>query len=142
MAAGAAGLATEQVIRVLLEMARAGMAREADSLAAVLSAPGARKAPQVQSPFLCTQSRSLPSLFRSSVLSLRRTLGSSRFDCVLHGYDICERNTGTERSSPVCSYRTGLTLHGFWHRRWSPLQLQLHRTLRLCRKPSKVQVSS
>mmetsp|Transcript_12197 Transcript_12197/g.36597 ORF Transcript_12197/g.36597 Transcript_12197/m.36597 type:complete len:1238 (-) Transcript_12197:225-3938(-) len=47
VAAGAAGLATEQVIRVLLEMARAGMAREADSLAALLSAPGARKAPQV-----------------------------------------------------------------------------------------------
>ncbi len=50
VAAGAAGLAPEQVIRVLLEMARAGMAREADSLAAVLSAPAARKAPQVASP--------------------------------------------------------------------------------------------
>ncbi len=32
---------------MLLEMARAGMAREADALAAVLSAPGVRKAPQV-----------------------------------------------------------------------------------------------
>lgn len=47
VAAGGAGLATEQVVRVLLEMARAGMAREADALAALLSAPGVRKAPQV-----------------------------------------------------------------------------------------------
>lgn len=46
--AGAAGLAADQVVRVLLEMARAGMAREADSLATVLSAPGVRKAPQVR----------------------------------------------------------------------------------------------
>lgn len=45
--AGAAGLAADQVVRVLLEMARAGMAREADSLATVLSAPGVRKSPQV-----------------------------------------------------------------------------------------------
>lgn len=47
VAAGGAGLATEQVVRVLLETARAGMAREADALAALLSAPGVRKAPQV-----------------------------------------------------------------------------------------------
>lgn len=89
MAAGAAGLATEQVIRVLLEMARAGMAREADSLAALLSAPGARKAPQVGTPppppsppppFLCTLSRSLPSLLRSSVLPVHQTHGSPRTD--------------------------------------------------------------
>ena len=39
-----------QVVRVLLEMARADMAREADALAALLSAPGVRKAPQVRAP--------------------------------------------------------------------------------------------
>lgn len=37
-----------QVVRVLLEMARADMSREADALAALLSAPGVRKAPQVR----------------------------------------------------------------------------------------------
>lgn len=37
----------QQVVRLLLEMARAGMGPELNKLAAVLSAPGVRKAPEV-----------------------------------------------------------------------------------------------
>ncbi len=47
LARAATGLPTQQVVRLLLEMARAGMGQELNALAAVLSAPGVRKAPEV-----------------------------------------------------------------------------------------------
>ena len=47
LARAATGLPTRQVVRLLLEMARAGMGQELNALAAVLSAPGVRKAPEV-----------------------------------------------------------------------------------------------
>ena len=47
LARAGSGLPTHQVVRLLLEMARAGMGPELNALAAVLSAPGVRKAPEV-----------------------------------------------------------------------------------------------
>jgi hypothetical protein len=47
LARGAAGLSPEQVVRVLLQMARAGMSTELNDFVAVLAAPGARKSPEV-----------------------------------------------------------------------------------------------
>ena len=47
LARAATGLPTQQVVQLLLEMARAGMGQELNALAAVLSAPGVRKAPEV-----------------------------------------------------------------------------------------------
>jgi len=47
LARAGSGLPTHLVVRLLLEMARAGMGPELNALAAVLSAPGVRKAPEV-----------------------------------------------------------------------------------------------
>lgn len=91
VAAGGAGLATGQVVRVLLEMARAGMAREADALAALLSAPGVRKAPQVQ---LVAASGAFAVLHMSLL-------------CRLEGDCSQKNSTRGVNVSQSCSWRTG-----------------------------------